>query len=342
MREARACADLALASAVSRRWCRSRRRRLLSASRRHPAPARRSARRRSALPRRGRRVPRALAAATGSGAGAPGAGRARVDAAAHRRFPGGPRAGRARSHRRCRRRAGHSLYGDTLWAFGLFDEAERAYETALKADIRPTPAATTAGPARWPRAAGSPTRWSRRRRRCGSRRATPRSTTPSASSTSASTTTRKRRAAFGNYVNLLPNRDHSEKAEWSRAEIRFLRSFKGAGAVRDATRAPPTRPGPVRFRIDRRQGGRPRQGQRRRASGVRRSTPAPSRPWCRATSRSGAASCRSPTRSAPASATSACAACRSARIDSLEIGDAQGAQRPVPDQEPAAARHAGA
>jgi predicted aspartyl protease len=32
-------------------------------------------------------------------------------------------------------------------------------------------------------------------------------------------------AAFSNYVNLLPNKDHSEKADWSRQEIRFLRSF---------------------------------------------------------------------------------------------------------------------
>ena len=32
-------------------------------------------------------------------------------------------------------------------------------------------------------------------------------------------------AAYGNYVNLLPNKDTSEKAAWSRAEIRFLRSF---------------------------------------------------------------------------------------------------------------------
>jgi predicted aspartyl protease len=31
--------------------------------------------------------------------------------------------------------------------------------------------------------------------------------------------------AYTNYVNLLPNKDHSEKADWSRAEIRFLRSF---------------------------------------------------------------------------------------------------------------------
>ena len=31
--------------------------------------------------------------------------------------------------------------------------------------------------------------------------------------------------AFGNYVNLLPNKDNSEKADWSRSEIKFLRSF---------------------------------------------------------------------------------------------------------------------
>jgi predicted aspartyl protease len=31
--------------------------------------------------------------------------------------------------------------------------------------------------------------------------------------------------AFSNYVNLLPNKDHSEKADWSRSEIKFLRSF---------------------------------------------------------------------------------------------------------------------
>jgi tetratricopeptide (TPR) repeat protein len=32
-------------------------------------------------------------------------------------------------------------------------------------------------------------------------------------------------AAYTNYTNLLPNKDHSEKADWSRAQIRFLRSF---------------------------------------------------------------------------------------------------------------------
>lgn len=32
-------------------------------------------------------------------------------------------------------------------------------------------------------------------------------------------------AAYGNYVNLLPNKDRSDKASWSRSQIRFLRSF---------------------------------------------------------------------------------------------------------------------
>ncbi|MBI4486764.1 MAG: aspartyl protease family protein [Acidobacteria bacterium] len=31
--------------------------------------------------------------------------------------------------------------------------------------------------------------------------------------------------AYTNYTNLLPNKDRSEKADWARAEIRFLRSF---------------------------------------------------------------------------------------------------------------------
>lgn len=31
--------------------------------------------------------------------------------------------------------------------------------------------------------------------------------------------------AFGNYVNLLPNKQQSDRAAWSRAQIRFLRSF---------------------------------------------------------------------------------------------------------------------
>ena len=69
-------------------------------------------------------------------------------------------------------------------------------------------------------------RWTRRRRRCGCR---PRDLeihhTVGTDLRAACTSTRKRPAAYSNYVNLLPNKDRSEKADWSRAEIRFLRSF---------------------------------------------------------------------------------------------------------------------
>ena len=32
-------------------------------------------------------------------------------------------------------------------------------------------------------------------------------------------------AAYTNYINLLPNKDRSDKAAWSRAQVRFLKSF---------------------------------------------------------------------------------------------------------------------
>jgi Flp pilus assembly protein TadD/predicted aspartyl protease len=32
-------------------------------------------------------------------------------------------------------------------------------------------------------------------------------------------------ASFNNYINLLPNKDHSDKAAWSRSQVRFLKSF---------------------------------------------------------------------------------------------------------------------
>ena len=32
-------------------------------------------------------------------------------------------------------------------------------------------------------------------------------------------------AAYNNYINLLPNKDRSDKAAWSRSQVRFLRSF---------------------------------------------------------------------------------------------------------------------
>ena len=122
--------------------------------------------------------------------------------------------------------AGQSLYGDALWAFGLFDEADRAYETALGID------------------AGNPRAHHGRARALIARnrlddafvevqqalQLAPRD--PEFHHTVGVLYERQHRydeaaAAFGNYVNLLPDRDRSEKALWTRAEIRFLASFKG-------------------------------------------------------------------------------------------------------------------
>src|SRR5690606_29983413 len=37
--------------------------------------------------------------------------------------------------------------------------------------------------------------------------------------------------AYTSYINLLPNKDRSEKAAWSRAQVEFLRSFDGVTPV---------------------------------------------------------------------------------------------------------------
>jgi len=55
---------------------------------------------------------------------------------------------------------------------------------------------------------------------------------------------------FGNYVNLLPNRDHSETGLWTRAQIRFLDSFKGKSPVDFSANTTSTWTVPVRIEKD--------------------------------------------------------------------------------------------
>jgi tetratricopeptide (TPR) repeat protein len=125
---------------------------------------------------------------------------------------------------------GLALLADTMWASGLFDEAERAYEDALKAD---------AGEAR---AHHGRARMLTSRSRLDEAlieaqeavRLAPREA--EYHHDAGVIYERQHRyedaaAAFGNYVNLLPNKDRSDKAAWTRAEIRFLDSFNGRAAV---------------------------------------------------------------------------------------------------------------
>ncbi len=121
---------------------------------------------------------------------------------------------------------GLSMYGDTLWALGLFDEAEHTYDAALKLDAAD------------PRAHHGRARALTARSRLPealvevqeAMHISPRD--PELHHTVGVILEREHRfdeaaAAFGDYVNLLPNRDQSEKALWTRSEIRFLDSFRG-------------------------------------------------------------------------------------------------------------------
>jgi tetratricopeptide (TPR) repeat protein len=117
-----------------------------------------------------------------------------------------------------------SLYGDSLWASGLFEQAESKYRDAL-AKV-PDLARGHHGMARALAARGRlPDAMNEAQ---AALRLAPRDL--EIHHTVGTIFERMHKyeeaaGAFSNYVNLLPNKDHSEKADWSRAEIRFLRSF---------------------------------------------------------------------------------------------------------------------
>jgi hypothetical protein len=123
-----------------------------------------------------------------------------------------------------------SLYGDALWAFGLFDEADRAYQQAMDRD------------ATLPRA-----RFGRARSLAAVNRLKEALDEALAASAAAPRDGEihalvgelyKRLNLFGqaaiaytSYINLLPNKDRSEKAAWSRAQVEFLEAFDGITPV---------------------------------------------------------------------------------------------------------------
>src|SRR3982751_430920 len=117
-----------------------------------------------------------------------------------------------------------TLYGDALWSSGLFQEAEVEYRDALAA--APELARGHHGMAK-ALAARSKLDEAMNEAQAALRLA-PRDL--EIHHTVGTIYERQHRyeeaaAAYANYVNLLPNKDHSEKADWSRQEIRFLRSF---------------------------------------------------------------------------------------------------------------------
>jgi tetratricopeptide (TPR) repeat protein len=117
-----------------------------------------------------------------------------------------------------------ALYGDALWAAGLFEDAEAKYRDALA--IAPELARGRHG---FAHALLARTRLDESMDEAqAALRLSPRDL--EIHHTVGAIYERMHKyeeaaVAYSNYVNLLPNKDHSEKAEWARAEIRFLRSF---------------------------------------------------------------------------------------------------------------------
>ena len=116
-----------------------------------------------------------------------------------------------------------TLYADALWSSGLFQEAEALYERALA--VSPNLARGHHGMAK-ALAARSHLADAMNEAQTALR-LSPRDM--EIHHTVGTIYERMHKyeeaaAAYSNYVNLLPNKDHSEKADWSRAEIRFLRS----------------------------------------------------------------------------------------------------------------------
>ena len=123
-----------------------------------------------------------------------------------------------------------ALYGDAVWSNGLFDDADAAYHDALA--ISPSASRARFGAARSLAAT--------------SHLAEALDAALAASAASpgdgeiyalvAEIEERLKRfdeaaIAYTNYINLLPNKDRSEKAEWSRAKVTFLESFRGIKPV---------------------------------------------------------------------------------------------------------------
>ena len=119
-----------------------------------------------------------------------------------------------------------AVHGDALWAYGLFEDAEAAYEAALDGD--PTHARGRNGRARALAAR------SRLSEAAAEAQLALRTNSGEAEFhyTAGAIAARLHRFdeaafAFRNYVNLLPRRDTNAKAGWARAEIKFLDAFKG-------------------------------------------------------------------------------------------------------------------
>ena len=123
-----------------------------------------------------------------------------------------------------------SLYGDALWAFGLFDAADQAYVQALDRDpqsarARFGRARTLAAMNNLDEALDAALAASAAAPRDGEIHALVGELYKRLNQYGQAA------QAYSSYINLLPNKDRSEKAAWSRAQVEFLESFDGVTPV---------------------------------------------------------------------------------------------------------------
>jgi Flp pilus assembly protein TadD/predicted aspartyl protease len=123
-----------------------------------------------------------------------------------------------------------TLFADALWSSGQFDEADKIYEEALAR-------APESSRARFGRARSLATR-SRLEEALNEALAAVAAAPRDGDIHAAMGDIYERlnrfddaANAYNNYINLLPQKDRSEKAAWSRAQVRFLQAFEGRTPV---------------------------------------------------------------------------------------------------------------
>ena len=123
-----------------------------------------------------------------------------------------------------------TLLADTLWSAGLFDEADRAYKAALS--LAPNDSRARFGVARSLATQSKLT--AALDEALAASAASPRDgDIHAAIGDIYERMNRFDEAAnsYSNYINLLPNKDRSEKAAWARSQVQFLESFEGLKPV---------------------------------------------------------------------------------------------------------------
>jgi predicted aspartyl protease len=123
-----------------------------------------------------------------------------------------------------------SLYADSLWSVGLFDEADDVYAQALSINKE-------SSRARFGRARSLATRTKLEEALTEAQAAA--ALAPRDGEIHAEIGAIYQRLhrfdeaanAYNNFINLLPNKDRSDKAAWTRSQVKFLKAFEGRNPV---------------------------------------------------------------------------------------------------------------